>query len=161
MLKKTLSILFIGFCCVAEPVFAQNYLKTLKEPGATLINGLAMTSNRYTGWVLVNEYKSIVLGVTATDANDSCTALSWTCQESNSNSTANGAGYDVCSVDTASGTSTYSCPWTGSLTTGTAAKFSFMLTNLKMAYVNCYFSWSGTPAAADVITVVNEGVITP
>jgi len=157
-LLGALAALFVaGAALAAGPLYTHK-----SQPGTTtLIDGLGVNATRNTGWVLVNQFNAISFGVTFTDANDSVTALTWQCEESNSSSTAAGSGYDVCSAATSNGTTTYTCPWTGSLTTGTAEKFAFRLENLKMDYVRCAFSATGTPAAADVVTVTVESRVTP
>lgn len=110
-----------------------------------------LNSAQYTGWFEIDGFKSADFGATFTDANDSVTALNVLCFTSNSNSGANGTGYEVCSVKLESGTATYTCPMTISLTTGTAEVWSFTVENLTRKYMNCSFTATGTPAAADTL----------
>ena len=151
------AILISFIAGVGAPAHAGD-VTSRKVQGTTAINGLAISSTRYTGWVLVDMFRMAVFDVTFVDANDSVTALSWVCYESDSASTANGSGFEVCATDTSSGTTTYTCPWTGTITTGTAESFTFGVTNLKHDYINCAFSASGTPGSADLLTVATKKV---
>lgn len=133
----------------------QNY-PDAQSPGCTAglcIDAGGLDSTQYTGWIHVGGYRAATLGVTFVDANDSVTALIAQCWTDISAATANGSGYEVCSGSTSAGTTTLSCPHTWQLTTGVAEQFSFTVDNLNAIYLNCAFAATGTPAAADTVTV--------
>jgi hypothetical protein len=109
------------------------------------------SSAKYSGWIAVDQQQKVSLELTFTDANDSVTALTTTCQTSDSRTTADGSGFELCSVAVSAGTGTRTCPYTETLTTGTAEKFTQTWTNLPHAFINCQYTATGTPAAADTL----------
>jgi len=140
----------------AGDVRMTNELADVNSPGCTngvCISAQGLNATQYTGWIWVETFAKATLGITFVDANDSVTALNVQCWTDNVATTANGSGYEVCSASTSSGTTTYSCPNVRTLTTGTAEQFSMTIDNLNARYLNCAFSATGTPAAADTVTV--------
>lgn len=135
----------------AGPLLIQRDVGTC--PGAVCSAATGLDSAQYTGWIHVGDRATVTLELTFVDGNDSVTALTTTCQTSDLKATANGAGYDVCSVGVAGGAGTRVCPYVDSITTGTAEKFSQEWTDLPHAYVNCHYTATGTPAAADTLLV--------
>ena len=117
------------------------------------ISAQGLDSTQYTGWVHIGEQRAATLGITFVDANDSVTALTMQCWTDWVKSGANGTGFEVCSGNTAAGTTTMTCPHTWSLTTGTAEQFTITVDNLNGIFLNCAFAATGTPAAADTVTV--------
>ena len=149
-------MLFATTASAATTITMNSELANANSPGCTdgvCISAAGLDSTQYTGWIWVRTFAKATLGVTFTDANDSVTALNVTCWTDYVGTTANGSGYEVCSAATSSGTSTMSCPHTWSLTTGTAEQYSLTVDNLNADYLNCAFAATGTPAAADVVTV--------
>lgn len=140
----------------AVSVQITNNVPDANSPGCTAgtcISAEGCDSTIYTGWIHIEGYSAATLGVTFTDANDSVTAINTTCWTDLVSSTANGSGYEVCSGSTSSGTTTMTCPHTWTITSGTAEQYTIMVDNLNSRWLNCSFACTGTPAAADVITV--------
>lgn len=133
-----------------------NELADANSPGCSAgvcIDGEGLDATRYTGWIWVEGAAKATLGITFIDANDSVTAINVQCWTDIVATTANGSGYEVCSTNTASGTTTYTCPNVRTITTGTSEQFAMTIDNLNARYLNCSFAGTGTPAAADEITV--------
>lgn len=133
-----------------------NKLADENSPGCAsgvCIAAQGLDSTRYTGWIWVETFAKATLGITFVDANDSVTALNVQCWTDNVATTANGSGYEVCSASTSAGTTTYTCPNVRTLTTGVAEQMTMTVDNLNARYLNCAFSATGAPAAADTVTV--------
>ena len=122
-------------------------------PGAVCSAATGLDAAQYTGWVPVGQYADVTFELTFTDANDSVTALTTVCWTSDSNTGANGTGFEICSVGVAGGAGTRTCPYTETLTTGVAEQFTQTWTGLPHAYLNCLYTATGVPAAADTLLV--------
>jgi hypothetical protein len=99
------------------------------------------------------QFNKLALKIAFTDANDSVTTVTTTCYTADDASTANGSGYEICAEATSGAATTVSCPQVRSLTTGTSESYVLVIDNIVAEYVNCAFAATGTPAAADVVTV--------
>ena len=155
-LIATALLLAPAFAHAGNTVRMTNELADANSPGCTsgtCISAQGLDSTQYTGWIWVETFAKATLGITFVDANDSVTALNVQCWTDTTAATANGSGYEVCSASTSSGTTTYTCPNTRTITTGTAEQFTMTVDNLNARYLNCAFSATGTPAAADTVTV--------
>ncbi len=124
--------------------------------GAAVTSGICfeattLSTAKYSGWIQVSDKQKASLGLTFTDGNDSVTAITTTCQTSDSAKTADGAGFEICSVAVSAGAGTRTCPYVETFATGTAEKFTQTWTNLPHEYIQCQYTATGTPAAADVL----------
>lgn len=138
-------------------------ITTHQEIGAqygygTKIDGLALTSARWTGWIQTNRIDDVAFDIVFTDANSSVSSVTMRCETTRDGTVANDAGSNLCSRATAAGTSTYTCPHTFSLATPGTLSWQWTQTDVNAPYINCLFTGNGTPAAADVITVFARGV---
>lgn len=151
-----LAFLLVGSAARAGEVRMINELADRNSPGCSAgvcINAQGLDTTQYTGWIWVETFAKATLGITFVDANDSVTALNVQCWTDNVATTANGSGFAICSTATSAGTTTYTCPNVRTLTTGTAEQFTMTVDNLNARYLNCAFSATGAPAAADTVTV--------
>jgi hypothetical protein len=166
-MHRLLSVLcLLAVVAYAGPSLAQRgILKIHHESNAahgygTKIDGLAISTARWTGWVNTGSMRSVAFDILFTDANSSVTSVTMVCESSTASSTANDSGYDLHVLyDSATeGTST-SVPHIWSYTTGGTKRWNWTVTNVPSEWLNCKFYYSGgTPAAADVITVVARGI---
>ena len=135
----------------------------------TKIDGLALTSGRYTGWIDTGVVRAVIFDIDFTDANSSCTAVKMVCETSQVATTTNGAGRDYHGPTTCSGGSCFSEPKTwcdgtnaacgvGAGSAPGSSAWTWVVDNVPGPWLNCYFTATGTPAAADVLTVYARGV---
>jgi len=117
------------------------------------IAATATNSAFWTGWIEVDDFRSLHVELTAVDANDSVDNFNIRCEESNSSSTAADAGADLCCRSISGGTETYSCPCTKKHDPTNGAKYSVTFESLHQKYVNCNIDAEGTPAAADTMAL--------
>ena len=135
------------------------------------IDALALTSARWTGWMDAGDKRSVALQIDFTDANSSCTAVSLVCETSRVASTAPDSGADMHVLVCGDGGVCVSTPMTlcygtdaacGITGGGNAAPgskiWTWTIANIPDQWVNCKVSASGTPAAADVLTVYETGI---
>lgn len=123
----------------------------------TKINGLALTSARWTGWIDTGIVRAVAFDIAFTDANASVTTVDMVCETSRSATTTNDAGYDLHSQDCAAGACvSYIRSW--SYTTAGSKSWTWVVDAIPAPWLNCKLSATGTPAAADVITVYARGL---
>jgi hypothetical protein len=140
----------------AVPVDYRRDETTSRSYGAK-IDGLGLDSNRWTGWISVSNVRSVAFDIDFTDANSSVTAVTMVCETSRLSSTANDAGRDLHTVSVSAGTITSSvAQWT--YTTAGSKAWTWTVSNVPAPWLNCEFAATGTPAAADVITVYARGI---
>lgn len=128
---------------------------SLGGTGGTKLSASACNAVAYTGWINQDGVAALTFDITSVDANDSVTAATMNCWTSNSASTANGSGFEVpVAVSTsAAGVTTYAKPHTWSQDTDAADSWSWTVATNADNYINCAFLCTGTPAAADTLTV--------
>lgn len=144
----------------AGSIAIRQHVPSAQSPGCSsglCINNLGLDATVYTGWINISTYDALTLEIVVTDSDDSMTALTWQCWTSRVTSTANGSGAEVCATETTESggatTTTYYCPNTYSVTTGTAEHLSATIKSLNANYINCGFTSTGSQASADKLTV--------
>jgi len=155
-IAATVAAVSLGSVVVATPVEYVRDESAAQDRG-TKISGLGLDSARWTGWINTSNMRSIAFDIDFTDANSSVTAVTMVCETSRSSATANDAGRDIHTVSISSGTITSSvATWT--YTTGGSKAWTWTVSNIPAGWLNCEFDATGTPAAADVITVYARGI---
>ena len=141
---------------LASSCYGGSYLNIQKETTATRMSAVAINSAAYTGWIPVPERRSVVLEINYTRS--SGTAVTMTCQTSDSAATANGSGFDIHIITdgTPVGTSV-STPHTWSYTTSSSKKWTWTITNLPHDYINCALT-ATAGGAGDTVVVKSRGV---
>lgn len=123
---------------------------------ATSLSATAINSAAYTGWVQVQESRSVVMEVTYT--NSAATAVTMTCETSDSASTANGAGFELHELlnsGTAGTSDSYSHTWSNAVAGDES--WTWTVANLPHNYINCAFLGTGADGS-DVVTVKTKTV---
>ena len=120
-------------------------------------------------WINVSDVRAVAFDISFTDANSSCTAVTMVCESSTSGTTANDGGYEIqAPAACSSGACVYeaktwckgtaaACGFGAGSAPGTR-KWTWVVDNVPAGYLNCKFDAPGTPAAADVVTVVARGL---
>lgn len=144
----------------------------------TKIDALALTATRWTvgdttsgrAWINVSGWRGVAFDIDFTDANSSCTAVKMVCETDRVKTGAADSGKDIHIIDCTGGVCD-STPLTWCYGTDAACsapggpnaapgskEWTWTVTNIPAPYLNCAFSATGTPAAADVITVFARGI---
>lgn len=133
-------------------------VKMYKEqaPATPPINGLAINSTRYTGWIGVPTSRSIAFVIDFTHS--AATAVTMSCETQDDASTANGSGHDIHILSSSGATST-SAPHVWSNAVSGDESWTWTLANLPESYVNCWFD--GTSADGSDTIIVSHRRITP
>lgn len=155
-LRVLLPVLSLLLCGVAVDARA-DYVTMKKESlSSARIDDLAISAARWTGWVEVQERRSLVLEIDYTWS--AASAVTMRCETSDSAATANDSGFDlhILSDSATAGTSS-SVTHTWSNAVSASEKWSWTVSNLPHNYVNCVFN--GTSAdGSDKVTVKTRGV---
>jgi hypothetical protein len=122
-------------------------------PSRVCIDGLGLNAAKNTGWINMLGYSAISFQIQFVDSNDSVTKVRMECEVSHVSSTTSGSGTEICSGLTAAGATEYTCPHYWDHTTGTAENWQINIGSVNADWINCIFTATGTPAAADVVTV--------
>lgn len=133
---------------------------TSAERGFGTVAAQACDSTIYTGWLRVNDLRAVALDIAFDeDSGTDVTSVTMTCQSSQSGTTANGAGYDihVLASTSASGTST-SVIHTFSNATAGDESWSWTVTRLPGAYLNCALVCNGTVTSSDELALELRGL---
>lgn len=163
MLKRSQGFLF-GFILLAcAGAVATGPLYIFKDDASsgfgTVIDGEGLDSAQWTGWIPAHKYRSIAFDFTFTDANDSVTAVTMVCETEADGTTANDSGKELHILyDSATQGTSDSLQHTWSNATTNGEEWTWTVSNLPAPYLNCKIDATGTPAAADVVTVVARGI---
>jgi len=163
----TLRLATLAACLTLPSVAFGDTVEITKKLNTTAkISAAAMTSARWTGWIDVANRRSVAFQVNFTDANSSCTAVTMVCETSQVSTTTADSGADLHVLVCGDGGVCVSTPMTlcygtdaacGITGGGNAAPgskvWTWTVSNIPDQYINCKFTASGTPAAADVLTV--------
>lgn len=156
--------MFLLLAC-AQTLAASTVIENRKDAdlygtGGTVVDDLALTSTRYTGWINVSQMAKIVFEISLTDANSSVAAVQMKCWGESDASTANGSGYRAQAISVAAGTAnSYDAVWDKGTLEGApgTSEWSWIFDNLTHPYVNCSLEATSGAAAADKISVVARG----
>lgn len=141
------------FVCSAVLASGPTPVKTYREPlSAVLIDGLAIDSTRYTGWIDVDDDACVSLEIAYT--NSAAEAVTVSCETHDSASTANGSGFDLPKMEDSStaGTIDVYVPGIWSNAVSGNESWTFTVCRLPHRWINCYFDGTGADPS-DVITV--------
>ncbi len=156
MLKRLQGIIF-GVVLVACASAVAGYVTMQKDTmSSAKIDDLAINSARWTGWIEVQERRSLVVEVSYTYS--AASAVTMRCETSDDASTANDSGFDLHILSdsgTAGTSSSVTHTWENSVSA--SEKWSWTVSNLPHNYVNCVFNGTGADAS-DKVTVKTRGV---
>lgn len=156
-MRKWLILLALSAPGVA---FAQQVSITKEALAATSVSASSCGgSTNWTGWVLVNKYRSVVWQTLFDgDASPATTAVTMRCETSDSAATSNDSGYDVhiLSDSATAGTSdSVTHTWSNAVTAD--ERWTWTVANLPHNYVNCLFTCT-SGNSDDTVTVHNKRI---
>lgn len=156
MIRK-LQLVAVALVAISASAARADYVSVKKETfAATSVAASTLASTRYTGWLPVQEKRSVVLEIAFTRS--AATNVTMTCQSTNDTTTANGSGFDVHILgDSGTVGTSDSTPHTWRYTTSTTKKWSWTVSNLPHNYVNCAFA-GASGGSSDLLTVRYSGV---
>ena len=156
-MKRLQGLILGAALAVSASARAATYVRMEKETlSSARIDDLAISAARWTGWLPVDERRSIVVEVAYTYS--SATAVTMRCETSDSASTANDSGFDLHILnDSATAGTSSSVTHTWSNAVAASESWTWTVSNLPHNYINCVFN--GTAAGAgDKVTVKTRGV---
>lgn len=127
-----------------------------KEQAATVISAAAINSTQYTGWIEVEDDRSIAFEIAYTYS--AATAVTMSCETADDGTTTNGAGFDLHVLqDSATAGTSDSYPHVWSNAVSADEKWTWTVWGLPHQYINCWFD--GTSAdGSDVVTVKHRRI---
>lgn len=146
------AVLLIPAVALAVPVLLT------KEDAVTKIDGLAINTDRWTGWVNVKAARSLTVEITLTRS--ASTAVTMRCESSDSSSTANDAGADIHKLsDSSTAGTSDSVTHTWSNAVAGNETWTWTVANLPQNHVNCLVR--GTSADGSDTVVVKVKAVYP
>lgn len=133
-------------------------VETVREAGrftSPVIDAQAFNSGKWTGWLQTGSDAALCFDIFHDYTGNA--GVTMRCETADDSSTANDAGYDVTTLDVASGTAT-SKVLTFSHATGADARWSWCLGDLSGQYINCYFDDTSGDNGTDTVTVTVKGI---
>lgn len=144
-------LVFVPALAVADAP-ARYQIAPSSGASVTLINAATQQATRNTGALLVAGVPYLAFYVDHTDANSSVTTVTMTCYSGQTSTTTSSTGHILQSVSVSAGVGT-SSDLTFVKSVAGSKKWFWSIDTRGATYVICYFSFGGTPAAADLLTV--------